>query len=112
MPGRINTSRIETFECDCCSETYTRSNLEARKRERESVTRPALRLEHPIRHAKGVDVYDQSSWEILCDVCYDDVIETCYECSSHLERGGDNTFYCESGHSYCEDCYYEINRRS
>ena len=102
MPGRINTRRIETFGCDCCRNTYTKTSIEARKQDREGT------LEYPIRQAMGVDVYDQSSWEILCNVCYSDVIETCYECSSDLERGGTNTFYCESGHPYCEDCYYEI----
>ena len=107
MPGRINTRRIETFKCDCCSNTYTKTNLEARRRERESVTRPALRLEHPIRQAMGVDVYDQPSWEVICNVCYDDVIEQCSDCSCHLERGGTNTFYSENGESHCEDCYYE-----
>jgi hypothetical protein len=101
MPGRINTKRIETFECDCCSDIYTKTSIEARKQEREGT------LEHPIRQEMGVDVYDQSSWEILCNVCYDDVIETCYDCSSHLERGGTNTFYSEDGDSFCEDCYYE-----
>ena len=72
MPGKITTGRIETFECDCCSETYTKTTLGARKRERESVTRPSLRLEHPIRQVMSVDVYDQPRWSIICNVCYDD----------------------------------------
>ena len=90
MPGRINTRRIETFECDCCSNTYTKTSIEARRQEREGT------LEIPIRQAMSVDVYDQPSWEVICNVCYDDVIEQCSDCSCHLERGGRNTFFSEN----------------
>ena len=62
MPGRINTRRIETFECDCCSNTYTKTSIEARRQEREGT------LEIPIRQAMSVDVYDQPSWEVICNV--------------------------------------------
>jgi len=100
MPARINTRRIETFECDCCSDTYTVNSLEARKREREGT------LEHPIRQAKDVNI-DGQSWEIICNVCYDNEIVECADCSCNLERDSAYTFYSENGESFCEDCYYE-----